>query len=230
MKVWRGLTTLIFAYGFSVVALAKEPLFSFHVEGSPSASSRYTNLTLKIQGGAPKAIRFYSEPSHTLLAAFLDNSEGHAESQSWFEGVVPAGAQQVVQMPLLPGSEISFQGPRPPSADIAIHVHTRFRDAENSATDELFKMTVNVLNFNFGLEAYPRAARSADRRIANEEDGPTYTVRCGPADGSTCEFATASCAGDSNVGRCCWETRPESGCGWCGKRVAECLPDPCPNC
>lgn len=215
------------------VAEAHDPVLKFHIQGSPSVTGKFTNLHLTVAAGSPKAISFYSEPSHTLLGVFLDNSEGNAEDQSWFEDVMPVRVTQVIQMALQEGASATLQGPRPAANDQFIYVKSRFL-SEGEMIDKVMKLATRTSDFNFGLQ-YDRPAEpvAGGREISGDNHlvgGPTVKIICGFADQGTCSYATAQC-GTAEEGRCCWSTDPQTSCGWCGKKLADCKGSvPCEGC
>ena len=195
---------------FSAVAQTENVRYSFALRGEPSPNPRYTKVAVSIGVGGMLAVRVYSEPSHTLLAAFVDSSDGEFAAQPWFACLLPPRASQAMMASLSSGMKGSVQGPIAPSTDTHLMLHTLRAGTDGKPpTDELFKVTTpDLRNFAFTLEALDGAtAQSAMPAAANSRLGTPapnvnlpYRFTCGFDSG--CSTATISCP--TNSASCCW--------------------------
>jgi hypothetical protein len=230
-RVW--IVSLVSTFLIATIGFADDaPLCRFTFKGAPSASGKFTNLELNVQAGSPKAFRLYAEPSHTLLGVYLNNSDGAPESQPWFAGVVPPGANQIIQVSLREGTKALLQGPRPLLTDTHIHIFTVYETANGHIATDLFRLATRVSDFQFGLEILPKPETTSARDAVRTESNPggiIHKITCGSLETGSCQYSVANCTSEG-VGRCCWTTDPTTSCGWCGKVKADCLTTPCGEC
>jgi hypothetical protein len=179
---------------------------AFEITGSPSASGRSTNLRLEVTSGDITALRVYSEPSHTLIAAFLDNSDGEEASTRRAASFRFAKTDMIASMPLHAGTKVSTQGRRPASGDVKLALLIRSRYAgETEDTEREANVRTNLDSFHFGFKQFASFGQ----------------ICCNGGDcGGNCRF----CAGNNYA--CCLE----NGCTFCGAATAYCSSDPCPHC
>lgn len=185
---------------------ADEQEIAFELTGAPSASGRSANVKLEITNGTVKAFRVFAEPSHTLVAAFVDNSEGDPKVTAWYARLaLPQGAT-IAMLPLQAGVRVNAQGKRPDPNDqkLALHIYGIW-PGETEARDGVINVRINTDTFHFAIH-------QVHNRIQ---------ICCNGGDcGGNCRF----CPGGDV--RCCLE----NGCSFCGQAVAGCSSDPCPHC
>jgi hypothetical protein len=226
--------------GFAVVlflvpsfALAGEPLpaYAFSLRAQPAENPQINNVTVTIAVGGMHAIRVYSEPSHTLLAAFINSGDGDDFArQPWFAGLLPPRTRQAMAASLHSGMKGSVQAPLPAAGDSHLVIHT-LRPAEGGApaSDDTFKVTVpDLRHFGFSLEAFPSSAPPQGAKAGDVKAMVyfRYRFRCGIDEG--CGTATVLCA--VNEATCCWTKDDFESCGWCGRMKGYCGTVTCDGC
>jgi hypothetical protein len=207
------------------LAAADGAVYDLRLKGEPSATNMYTVLNLAIDRGQPKAVLLYAEPSHTLIAAFLDNTDGEPAEQAWFDGLLPAHATQM-HASLTAGLKGTVtRGMRPAQDDQYLAVHTLI-DQDGAIIDDTFRVNTNIRDFNFVLALEPPQVQ-ASGQMQSEQIPAQHTFTCVMGDGGSCGTAKATCS--QNAATCCYKSEP-AGCGWCGRAVVQCGDGPCNTC
>jgi hypothetical protein len=133
------------------------PAYAFSVAALPGENPEVNHVRVAIRVGGMHAIRVYSEPSHTLLAAFIEIGDGDSSRQPWFAGLLPPKTRQVLVASLHAGMKGTVQAPLPAAGDTHLMIHTRRPNPNGGpAADDTLKVTVpDLRHFGFALEAYP---------------------------------------------------------------------------
>ena len=189
-----------------------ETPFAFFAMGARSAEGTSLNIQLQVVSGEPFAIRIFSEPSHTLLAAFADNSSGDPRQATWFHDVFPAPVP-LMRVPLTAGSKALQQARSAPVADKKLSFHMYgIWPGEQSPRDGVINVITNPNDFRFTLKQY----------------SVTGMICCDIAP-DQCGGGCLFCGRGVDTYRCC-KFHTNSGCGWCNDVHTECSADPCPEC
>ena len=175
-------------------------------------------LTLTLGSGITKAVRVYSEPSHTLLGVFVD-SESRVADSDWMAQIETP--RTVMSLPFRSGSVARLQTVPRPLTDHTIDVFV-FGDwprVGSSATEEKDQLygRYRVGSGDFGF---------SHTRLG---DGGS-SVCCGsPPFTGPCDACVSSCKNDEYT--CCREQEGVPGCtGFCQKHKVYCGIIFCPFC
>lgn len=216
----------------AVSAFAEDalPAYAFSVAAQPGENREVNHIRLAVGVGGIHAIRVYSEPSHTLLAAFVDLGDGDFSRQPWFAGLLPPKTRQVLVASLKAGMKGTLQAPLPAAGDTHLVIHTRRPNGNGGpASDDTLKVTVpDLRHFGFALEAYPTSEPPPGVAASDVKAmvWMRYKFRCGIEDGcGTAEFLCAV-----NEATCCWVKEEYDTCGWCGRMRGYCGTTNCPGC
>lgn len=205
--------------------------------------------------GVTKAVRVYTEPSHTLVAAVVDDAEAVASEAAWYEttfGNLAATQRDVpvIRTALREGKIILLSTLAPPNDDIRLRIVLNgvWDDGDGTVQQRevSFYVATRLASFAF---TYNRVLRDlANQPVAVIADADPWTGKhtvpevprrdvqrsfrlqpfgnlCCGTPPTGCRYACEECPGE-NYG-CCNET--DTACGWCNKIVAQCNTQ-CPMC
>jgi hypothetical protein len=204
-----------------------------------------TMLRTTFGPGVTRALRVYSEPSHTLLGIYMNNEVPQPVHRAWLDEVEPqhqtADRFPMMQMPIREGVKAAIQALAAPSTDEAVKIviFGAWAEEDGVVREREIPVTVSTSASQFSFtfrrvvgEVADRGEIGAGPRGSRQSAFPrTSTVRvldvlcCGPENGG-CSRACASCKPGSDFA-CCNENG--AGCPWCGKALAACLLE-CPAC
>lgn len=216
------------------MAATPERVVSVHVAGELQGSVMTVRTVLG--DGVTRALRVYSEPSGTLLAAYVNSDAAAPISESAVADALEAVSRSgrrvpVARFPFKKDGEALVQSEAPPSTDNAIRLVIDgswigedgiVRERELSAV-----IHTNALHFAFTYSRVqemvaeddptePRGVGSRSRRfriIALDQ------LCCGESGSGSCNYSCASCSPGKPLS-CCYTTADN--CPWCGKLVAGC--------
>jgi hypothetical protein len=189
---------------------AQERELAFAMKGEVSASGKFLNVRAELGTGVTRAIRVYSEPSHTLLGVFVSNNVEDEKQRNWRDENL-AGVGRVMEFPFQEKATAMLQMHRAPASDTAIQmiVFGSWPDGK----EEERPVTVNTKVDKFAF-AYATTA------------GNFVKLCCGTGlDG--CARACTTCTDAGNL-TCCTLQVADPNCGWCGKNEASCVSKSCP--
>lgn len=199
------------------VAAAQQstPAMTLTITGQEQAPD-LVMTTLTLGPGITRAVRLYSEPSHTLVGVAVDSRLVPNATQSDWWAMYVGSTALPRRTPLLStefreGKQVAFQSGGRPERDryLAVYVWGIYPDGEER--DDLFKRIIVPKNFSITISKF----------------GPLDTLTCCGAQNCTgCQDGgTVSCK-PWDIPSCCLETTQE--CGQCGKLRAVC--GFCPTC
>lgn len=192
---------------------ADEPSLSFGLYGKPSGHR--TTITLMMGNNITRAVKVFSEPSHTLMVAFADTAEKDPRQAAWYRAL-PTGGRMLI--PFAPGSRANFEAEAVPRSDthIQVSVFGRF-PGEREPQERTYTGYVNPRKFGFSFRELGIQAI-----ICCEKD-PDHP-------GGYCTSGCARCPAGTSSFSCCVTNTEQEQCGWCNKERAYCELVTCPGC
>lgn len=195
---------------FTCSLAAQGQELNFAMKGEISASGKFLNVRAELGAGVTRAIRVYSEPSHTLLGVFVSNNVDDDTQRNWRTEHL-MGVARVMEFAFTEKATAMLQMQRAPATDSKIQMVVFGKWPDNQEEERAITVTTNVDRFAFSYLT-----------------GGKQTILCCGASGEAgCPQDCISCTG--NEFTCCTLQQYDAICGWCGKNAASCGTKTC-NC
>jgi hypothetical protein len=199
-KASYGALFLFASTCFAQVDLDKQTSMSLDVSGYDQQNSTITKVVLG--QGVTKAVRIYSEPSHTLLGVIVDSTSMPNPTQTdWWRttvGALPPRAQ-LARLPMVEGRSVGLQTLLRPSSDRDLEIYVWGIWPGGEEKDEL------LVHFS-GPRAFQFTVRTG---LDPATMRPFFHGRCGDGSGG-CGGSCTDCKPNDTLW-CC--ERDDSGCG-----------------
>ena len=191
-----------------------------------AGQARGGELTLmtELGSGVTRAVRIYSEPSGTFLAAFVNENVPEPVNQAWLEdvGFIRSAHQVPVRsFPFAIGTRAHVQTAAAPAGDtkIKVWIFGSWPDEEGVMREQEIPVTVttNLGNFDFTFSRDMRL-RSAAAGLGKGTLFLLERVCCGSSTDCGGQACTEGCA---NSEYCCYKSSG-GGCDWCSKNEVKC--------
>jgi hypothetical protein len=192
-----------------------EPEVSFGVYAKPVGAAG-TQFTLVLGNNVSRTFKIYAEPSHTLLVAYADNSDGDPREKAWYRDELRGKGGGRMFAPFAPGLRARFEADaaQPSDTHLSLHVFGWY-PGEDAPRERVYQVRMpDLRSFGFRMRQL-----QSDAMICCTKD-PDHQNECNTAC-TKCPTTTVSC---------CTVNESFNTCGWCKKMKAYCGEVECPGC
>jgi hypothetical protein len=192
-----------------------EPEVSFGLYAKPIGSTG-TQFTLVLGNNVSRSFEIYAEPSHTLLMAYADNSEGDPREKAWYREELRGKGGGRMFAPFAPGLRARFEADAALPSDTHLNLHVfGWYPGEDAPRERVYQVRMpDLRSFGFRMRQL-----QSDALICCTKD-PDHQNECNTAC-TKCPSTTVSC---------CTVNESFNTCGWCRKMKAYCGEVECPGC
>lgn len=229
------LSTSAFGSSGSVSAGAAEPLLEVRVAGEAYGNSLLIKAILG--NGVTRAVRIYSEPSRTLLAAYINADIPEPVNTAWMETAMADEDRAnrdfpLARFPFHRGAEAVVTTSAAPKSDsyLKVWIYGSWMDSDGIVREQEYPISVatNLSSFSFTfnrrLALESESSRFADiierrdRRFRSRKITTFDTVCCG----QDTDCGGRACIDDCPQQTYCCTSATVQGCDWCASNMATC--------